>query len=89
MKHGLPGLMFASALAFAGIAAIGRASTPAFAQTTTSCLQENTGEICKTVQTCTAFDTRSMQCGQWTTVYYRLPGGGGGGGSGGEMPVIE
>lgn len=70
-------MMFASALALAGIAAAGPTGTPAFAQTTTSCLETNTGEICKTVETCTVFDTRSMQCGQWTTVYYRLPDGGG------------
>jgi hypothetical protein len=81
--------MFASALAFAGIAATGPAGTPAFAQTTTSCLKTNSGSVCKTVQTCTAFDTRSMQCGQWTTDYYRLPESGAGGGSGGDMPVIE
>jgi hypothetical protein len=89
MKNRLSGLMFASAFAFAGMVVAGRSGTPAFAQTTTSCLQDNGGEICRTVQTCTAFDTRSMQCGQWTTVYYRLPLPGGGGGSGSGMPMIQ
>ena len=86
----------ALAAVFLAWAAFAEPPTPAFAQTSSDCSEYNSGEICKTVETCTWFDYRSAQCGQWTTVYYRLPASGSGGGGGsplcpdapaGECPV--
>ena len=79
--------LFAAAVSSVLMAGVGRGAEPVFAQTSTSCLMYNEGPVCRTVQTCTWFDTRSMQCGQWQTDYYRLPGNDGGSGGSGGSPV--